>query len=101
MGMSSTKRIVIDTPTAEAIAIKALAFIAADDTLLPRFLALTGLEPAQLRIAAAEPGFLPGVLDFVLGHEPTLQQFCVAEDIAPAHVPAALEALAGDNRLAE
>ncbi len=33
---------------AEAVAISALAFIAADPELLPRFLALTGIEAGRL-----------------------------------------------------
>ena len=40
---------------AETIAVSALAFIAADGELLPRFLSLTGIEAHQIRAAAAEP----------------------------------------------
>ena len=56
---------------AEALAVTALGFVAADPELLPRFLALTGIDGAQVRKAAQEPGFLAGVLDFILAHEPT------------------------------
>ena len=73
----------------EAIAISALAFIAADQTLLARFLAITGINAADIRLAARQPGFLAGVLDFVLAHEPTLLQFAEATGIAPASVAAA------------
>ena len=45
---------------AEAIAISALRFIAADTELLPRFLAITGIEASSIRRAASEPGFLAG-----------------------------------------
>ncbi|MBO0662646.1 DUF3572 domain-containing protein [Jiella sp. MQZ9-1] len=79
----------MDREAAADIAIAALGFIAADEKLLPRFLALTGLDPAQLRDAAREPGFLPGVLDFMLGHEPTLLAFCQASGVTPETVPAA------------
>ncbi|MCR4268586.1 DUF3572 domain-containing protein [Nitratireductor sp. ZSWI3] len=78
---------------AERIAIAALSFIAADPELLPRFLALTGIEAGQIREAAAEPGFLAGVLGFVLAHEPTLLRFSEASGIAPASVAAAPAAL--------
>ncbi|TFF27373.1 DUF3572 family protein [Jiella endophytica] len=88
----------LDTEAAEALAIRALAFVAADVVLLPRFLALTGLDPSQLRRAAAEPGFLPGVLDFLLAHGPTLAEFCEAEDVPPQRVEAARETLAGPER---
>ncbi|MBP0615062.1 DUF3572 domain-containing protein [Jiella mangrovi] len=85
--------------TAEAVAIKGLAFIAADPVLLPRFLALTGLQPLQLRRAAREAGFLPGVLEFILAHEPTLQAFCEAESLHPQTVAAARQTLAGSEEV--
>lgn len=75
------------------MAVAALGFVAADPVLLPRFLALTGIEAAQIRRAAEEPGFLAGVLRFVLAHEPTLAAFCEASDTDPALVSAALRAL--------
>ncbi|WP_083589854.1 DUF3572 domain-containing protein [Aurantimonas sp. 22II-16-19i] len=87
------RRNALDAEAAQAIAIKALAFIAADPVLLPRFLGLTGLDPASLRRAAQEDGFLPGVLDFILGHEPTLAAFCEAEGLPLHQVPAARMAL--------
>jgi len=78
---------------AQTIAIRALAFIASDAELLPRFLALTGIDAEHIRKAAREPGFLAGVLQFVLAHEPTLLAFCEAEGIAPNEVSAAHKAL--------
>ncbi|MEX0343864.1 MAG: DUF3572 domain-containing protein [Rhizobiaceae bacterium] len=78
---------------AEAIAVSALAFIASDDVLLPRFLQITGIEAAAIRDAAAEPGFLTGVLQFICAHEPTLLQFCDATDVSPHSVAAAMRNL--------
>ena len=52
---------------AEALAIRALGFVAADPELLPRFLAISGIEAQSIRQAAREPGFLAGVLQFILG----------------------------------
>jgi hypothetical protein len=60
---------------AEALAIQALGFVAADPELLPRFLAITGIEAQAIRQAAREPGFLAGVLQFIVAHEPTLLGF--------------------------
>ncbi|WP_163269788.1 DUF3572 domain-containing protein [Chelativorans alearense] len=74
---------------AEAIAIQALSFIASDSELLPRFLALTGIEAGQIRQAANEPGFLAGVLQFVLAHEPTLLAFSEQSGVPPQDVAAA------------
>ena len=63
---------------AEALAIEGLGFIAADPELLPRFLTMTGIGADSIRRAAREPGFLAGVLQFILAHEPTLARFCEA-----------------------
>ena len=86
----------IGREAADSIAVQALGFIAADRPLLDRFLAVTGINVAELRAAAATPGFLAGVLDFVLAHEPTLMAFAADQSLDPASVAAAREALA-DN----
>lgn len=78
---------------AEAIAVRALAFIAQDADLLRRFIGVTGIEAGQMREAAREPGFLAGVLQFILAHEPTLTRFCEECAVSPASVAAALPAL--------
>lgn len=89
----------MDTESAEQMAVAALGFIAADPLLLPRFLAISGIEANQIRQAAREPGFLAGVLQFLMAHEPSLVAFCEASDVAPALVGAALRALPfGDDR---
>ncbi len=74
---------------AESLAIEALGFLAGDSELLSRFLALTGIAPDSLRAAAAQPGFLGGVLAFVAGHEKTLTAFAAAAGKAPETVAAA------------
>ena len=79
---------------AEALAVGALAFVANDAELLPRFLAITGIEASSIRRAAAEPGFLAGVLQFILAHEPTLMRFCEETGTPPAAVGKALHAVA-------
>ena len=78
---------------AEALAIRALGFVAADPELLPRFLAITGIEAKDIRAAARQPGFLAGVLQFLLAHEPTLIQFAEAAGIDAAEVARACRAL--------
>ncbi|MER8654336.1 MULTISPECIES: DUF3572 domain-containing protein [unclassified Mesorhizobium] len=78
---------------AETIAVKALGFVAADPELLPRFLAITGIEASAIRRAAAEPGFLAGVLQFILAHEPTLLRFAEQTGTPPAAIGKALRAL--------
>lgn len=84
---------------AEATAIAALGFVASDPQLMGRFLAITGIEPSSIRAAAGEPGFLAGVLDFVLAHEPTLVRFAEENGRDPAAVLAARRMLPnGDDR---
>lgn len=83
---------------AEALAINALAFVANDAELLPRFLAITGIEASSIRRAATEPGFLAGVLQFILAHEPTLMRFCEETGTPPASVNKALRALPLGNQ---
>lgn len=51
----------------QAAAIEALSFITSDQKLMTRFLDLPGTEADGTRQAAAEPGFLVGVLNFLLG----------------------------------
>ncbi|MDF1601371.1 DUF3572 domain-containing protein [Mesorhizobium sp. YIM 152430] len=85
--------------TADGIAIQALRFIAGDAQLLPRFLDLTGIAAHDIRRAAGEPGFMAGVLQFILAHEPTLIKFSETSGVAPQDVGRALRALpAGDDR---
>lgn len=79
--------------TAEDLAIRALGYIAGDPTLMSRFLALTGIEAADIRQAAAQPGFLAGVLQFIAAHEPTLVAFSEAESIPPQEILKAMRAL--------
>ncbi|MBB4092034.1 DUF3572 family protein [Ochrobactrum pecoris] len=80
---------------AQAIAIEALGWLAQDKDLLPRFLALTGIEATSIRQAALEPGFLAGVLQFFLAHEPTLLRYCEDAGRDPATIEKALTYLPG------
>ena len=74
---------------AEAIAIQALSFLAGRPEELERFLALSGIGPASLRQAAADPAFLGGVLDFLLQDEPLLLGFAAESGLPPAAIGAA------------
>lgn len=77
------------TEEAEAIAVQALSFLAADPDRLSRFLAMTGLRPEGIRAAAADPAFFVGVLRHVAGWEPDLLAFAEAASIAPADIQSA------------
>ncbi|MEX6507888.1 DUF3572 domain-containing protein [Jiella sp. M17.18] len=84
----------ISRDAAASLAVDALTFIANDSVLMERFLSLTGIKVADLRHAATKPGFFVAVLDFLLGHEPTLLAFATGAGIDPANVPAARQVLA-------
>jgi hypothetical protein len=68
---------------AENLAVTALAFIAGEPELLRRFLDLTGLNPSEIRSAACEPGFLAGVLDFLMDHESVLLTYATSIGRSP------------------
>ncbi len=74
---------IASTANAEEVAVAGLGFIAGDDKLLARFLAITGIEAQTIRSAAKEPGFLREVLAFILAHQPTLDQFSNVSGIEP------------------
>jgi hypothetical protein len=79
---------------AATLAIAALGFIAGEPEQLGRFLALTGIGPESLRVAAREPNFLLGVLDHVAGDEALLLAFADHCAIDPGEVASARDALA-------
>ena len=64
----------------ETLALRVLAHIAMDETLMPRFLTLSGLDRATSKARAADPALLGGVLDFVLFDDSLVLQ--LAETLA-------------------
>jgi len=80
---------------AEGLAIQALTFIAGDGERLGRFLAVTGIGPAQIRTAAYEPGFLAGVLDYVASDDRLLAAFAGEIGLDPADIDRGRLALGG------
>lgn len=71
---------------AEAIAVRALAFLAGEEEALVRFLRLSGINPSTLRHAAADPAFLSAVLDYFLENEKLLLALAAHLAIAPHSV---------------
>lgn len=84
------------TASAETIGIKAVGFLAASEDDLLRFVALSGLDPADLRARADEPDVLVAVLDHLLGDDTLLTGFCEAEGLSPKDVHLARHRLSGD-----
>lgn len=69
--------------TAKALAIQILEYLAGDQEQLSRFIALTGIEVAEMREIAHETPFMVALLDYLLGNEPTLLSFAAERNIAP------------------
>ncbi|MCA1653685.1 MAG: DUF3572 family protein [Sphingomicrobium sp.] len=64
---------------AAALALRALAATLDEPRRAERFLALTGLDAAELRACAGEPQLLAALLEFLESHEPDL--VTVAEQV--------------------
>jgi hypothetical protein len=73
----------MDADYAEGVALLALAFLAEDVERLQRFLALTGVGPADLRQGARTPRILAAVLEHLLQDESLLLVFAASHAIAP------------------
>ena len=80
---------------AEALALRALAFLAEDPERLGRFLALSGLGPDALRPRTTDPMLLGGVLDHLLSDEPLLIAFAQAHGLQPDEAARARRHLPG------
>jgi len=91
------RRPTIDRDGAERVAFAALAFLAADGERLGRFLAVTGLEPARIRAAATEPGFLSAVLDHLVGDDELIVGLARELGVRPEDVAEARRILSGGD----
>lgn len=80
---------------AETLALQALAYLAAEEQRLYRFLLATGLTPQDVRDRAADPLFLAGVLDHLLTDDAMTAAFAEAYALAPEAVMAARRRLPG------
>lgn len=78
---------------AEIIALKALTFLASDESRLRRFLDLTGLSAGELKATASEASTLSAVLDHLARDESLLLVFAAEASIEPEKVGPALDAL--------
>lgn len=67
--------------SAEMVAVKALAWLAGNDDLMPVFLGATGSSVDDLRAQANDPAFLVSVLDFLAMDDAWIVAFCNAEGL--------------------
>jgi hypothetical protein len=84
-----------DRDKAETIALAGLVFLAEDAQRLGRFLALTGIGPAELKAGAEQPAVLGAVLDHLLGDETLLLTFAANAGLPAQMISMAKEALGG------
>jgi hypothetical protein len=75
------------------VGLQALAHVAGDTDLGPRFLALSGLDADGLRAGAGDPALLAAVIDFLSARESDLVACAEALAISPAALAAAASAL--------
>jgi len=95
--MRSKNRLTLED--AEVIALKALTFLADDESRLGRFLALTGLSASELRMRAAESTMLHAVLEYLAGDESLLLVFAAEASLPPEQIGPALQLL--ENEVAK
>ena len=81
--------------SAETLALQALAWLAADDALLPVFLGSTGAGEDDVRARASDPEFLGAVLDFLMMDDAWVMQFCDAHALPYDRIMPARAALPG------
>ena len=72
---------VLDSP--EAVALRALGFVASRSGQMDRFLTRTGLSPADLKMQPPNPRHLTAILDFLITDETALQEFSRTVDLPP------------------
>ena len=93
------KKTPLSPDEAQTVAIRAVEFLAADDERLGRFLALTGVGPADIAAGLSEPAFLAGILDHVMSDETLLFLFCEHAELSPEMPAIARRRLAGPGDL--
>lgn len=81
---------------AETLAIEALAFLAAEEARLSRFMAITGYDLAGIKAEAGSAQFLAGVLDYLMSDESLLLVFASHGGVDPSALGRARRAIAPD-----
>jgi hypothetical protein len=90
------------SPQAAAdLAIKALLHLAAEPERMGRFAAATGFDPSDARSAASQPGFLSGVLAYLMQDERELVAFAESAELRPVDVPLAYRVIPGGDPMLE
>lgn len=80
---------------AQTIALQVVGWIVADMSRAERFLAMTGLDPDQLRTRLGENAVQGAAIDFLLAYEPDLIACAEAIGEQPATIAAARGGIPG------
>ena len=67
----------------DSVGLRALGFLAGDQSALDRFLQQSGLRPYDLRRSPTPPEHLAAALDFLITNEPMLVKFAGTVDLPP------------------
>lgn len=84
---------------AETIALRALAWLASNEDLLPIFMGSTGAEPGDLKSRANDPDFLGSVLDFLMMDDAWVVACCDALALPYETLQQARAALPGGEQV--
>ncbi len=93
--LHSSRKPPLSRKEAEEIAIRALSFLAGDPERISRFMALSGMDPADIAENASSAFFQTALLEHLLSDETLLLTFCGNENIAPELIAPAHHILGG------
>ncbi|GAB5482518.1 DUF3572 domain-containing protein [Sphingorhabdus sp. EL138] len=77
----------------EILALQALGWVLQDEDRAQRLLALTGLDPRELRSGLEDPAMLSSLLGFLANHEPDLVACAESIGVPPEKLAAAAQYL--------
>jgi len=84
---------------AETIGLKAVAWLAANEELLPVFMGASGTGTDDFRTRVAEPEFLASVLDFLMMDDAWVVEFCDAHTMPYDQLMLARQSLPGGQQI--
>ena len=77
----------------EILALQALGWVLQNEDRAQRLLALTGLDPRELRSGLEDPEMLSSLLGFLINHEPDLIACAEAIGVSPEQLAGAAQKL--------
>ena len=89
----------ISRESAEIVGLKALAWLAAHEELMPVFQGASGAGEDDLRSGVADPAFLGAVLDFILMDDAWVTEMCDAQGLGYDQPMLARAALPGGEQV--